>query len=345
MNAKLIVPILAIIIIVVSVLGYLIYNGTFTTNGNPLPNPEPTPTISPTPTVIPTPTISPTPGPTPTHKATSIPTLTPTTSPSPTAIATPTASPQPVDLRIFIASSLTNIVANMTQAFNQANNCNLIVNSGSSSALYTQITSGSPCDVFMSADTKWVKQLNSSSLLYNNNYVNFTTNSLEMIIAQGNPKNITSLADLANPGVKVVLADPSIPSGSYTNTTCYKIDSTWGNTSSLAYISNGSYVNYNATMHQNVVSYETTVENVVGKVTLNVGTADAGIVFISDAVYGKLSGSLVQFIPIHATVNTRGTYGIGVIGSNSQSTLAQKFMDFWSSADGQALLTYYGFNS
>jgi molybdate transport system substrate-binding protein len=236
------------------------------------------------------------------------------------------------------------VVANMTQAFDSANNCNLIVNSGSSSALYTQITLGSPCDVFMSADIKWTKQLNSASLLYNN-YVNFTTNSLEMIIAQGNPKGITSLADLAKPGVKLVLADPSIPSGSYTNTTFWKIDSTWGNASSPLYDTSGAYVNYNYTVHQNVVSYETTVENVVGKVSLNVGTADAGVVFVSDAVYGQQSGSQVQFLPIPASVNTKGIYGIGVIGATSQSTLAQKFMDFWSTTDGQALLTYYGFNS
>ncbi len=85
----------------------------------------------------------------------------------------------------------------MTQAFEQANNCHLIVNSDSSSTLYTQITSGSPCDVFMSADTKWTKQLNTSGLLYNNNYVNFTTNSLEVIIAQGNPKDITSTRRLS----------------------------------------------------------------------------------------------------------------------------------------------------
>jgi molybdate transport system substrate-binding protein len=335
-NNKLIAIILAVIIIIASALGYLAYSGAFSPNN---PSPIPTATASPTPTINPSPTISTT----PTHPPTARPTSIPTASPTPIATATPT--PQPVDLRIFIASSLTNVVANMTQTFNQANNCNLIVNPSSSSALYTQITAGSPCDVFMSADTKWTKQLNSSNLLYNNNYVNFTTNSLEMIIAQGNPKGITSMADLALSGVKVVLADPSIPSGSYTSTTCYKIDSAWGSASSPAYITNGSYVNFNATIHQNVVSYELTVENVVGKVALNVGTADAGIVFVSDAVFGKLSGSQVQFIPIPATVNTRGTYAIGVIGTTSQSLLAQKFMDFWSSIDGQALLTYYGFNS
>ena len=340
MNNKITAIILVVVIVCASAVAYTIYsNSSNNNNVSPPPTPTPTATPSSTPTLTPTPTATIT----PTHSTQ--PTATPTLAPVFTITPSPSPTPPPTDLRIFIASSLTNVVANMTSAFEQANNCHLIINSASSSTLYTQITSGSPCDVFMSADTKWTKQLNISSLLYNNNYMNFTTNSLEMIIAQGNPKGITSMADLANSGVKVVLANPSIPSGSYTNTTCYKIDSTWGNPISPAYITNGSYVNFNATIHQNVVSYETTVENVVGKVSLNVGTADAGIVFVSDAVYGQISGSQVQFIPIPSLVNTRGTYGIGVIGASSHTDLAQKFMDFWSTTQGQALLTYYGFNS
>ena len=251
----------------------------------------------------------------------------------------------PVDLRVDIASSLIHVVANMTQAFEQANNCHLIINSDSSSALYTQITSGSPVDVFMSADQKWTKQLNSSELLYNNNYLNFTTNSLVVIIAEGNPKGITSIADLTKSGVKLVLADPAIPSGSYTNTTCWKIDQTWGKVGNAAYIGNGSYVDFNATLHQKVVNYQLTAEQVVGAISINVGTADAGIVFVSDAVWGNMTSAQVQFMPIPASVNTRGTYGIAVVGQTTQSALAQKFMDYWSSAQGQALLTQFGFNS
>ncbi len=253
---------------------------------------------------------------------------------------TGTFSPKP-ELRVFIASSLNSIVANMTSAFEKANNCHLIINSAGSNTLYTQITSGSPCDVFMSADTN----LNNSQLTYYQNFTSFTTNSLSVIIAQGNPKSITSLADLAKPGVKLVLPDPSIPSGSYANATFWKIDSTWGNASSPKYDSSGAYVNYNYTVHQNVVSYETTVENVVGKVSLNVGTADAGVVFVSDAVYGEMTGSEVQFISIPSSVNTKGTYGINIMGSTAQPDLAQKFMNYWLSADGQALLTQFGFNS
>jgi molybdate transport system substrate-binding protein len=252
---------------------------------------------------------------------------------------------KPINLKIFLASSLIHVVQNMSADFEKTNNVHLIISSDSSSALYQQILAGSPCDVFMSADQKWTKQLNTSGLLYNSNYVNFTTNSLELIIASGNPKGITSLADLTNPGVNVIFADPSIPLGSYTNTTCWKIDRTWGNPSNPAYITNGSYVNLNATVHQNVHDYPLTVEQVVGKVSLDVGTADAGIVFHSDAVWGNMTHAQVQFVPIPAEVNTRGTYGIAVVKQVQNSDPAQKFMDFWSSTQGQVLLTQFGFNS
>ena len=336
---KFIAAALVIIIVSASVAGYIVYTGT-SNNANPSPTPTPAPTPSPTPTASASPTASPT--------ATVHPTASPTASPtySPTASPSPSPTPVPVNLRVDIASSLIHVVSNMTQAFEQANNCHLIINSDSSSALYTQITTGAPCDVFMSADQKWTKQLRTAGLLYGgSDYVNFTTNSLSVIIAQGNPKAITSLADLANPGVKLVFADPMIPSGSYTNTTCWKIDQTWGKVGNAAYVSNNSYLNYNATVHANVVNYQLTVEQVVGAVSVNLGTADAGIVFVSDAVWGNMTSTQVQFMPIPANVNTKGTYGIAIVQQTTQSALAQKFMDYWSTTQGQTLLTQFGFNS
>jgi ABC-type molybdate transport system substrate-binding protein len=94
-----------------------------------------------------------------------------------------------------------------------------------------------------------------------------------------------------------------------------------------------------------VVSYQLTVEQVVGAISLNVGTADAGVVFVSDAVWGNMTNAQVQFMPIPADVNTKGTYGIAVVKQTTQSALAQKFMDYWSNTQGQALLSQFGFNS
>jgi molybdate transport system substrate-binding protein len=253
---------------------------------------------------------------------------------------------KPTELRVFTASSLIHVTEDMTRQFEKDNNAKIILNSDSSSALYTQITAGAPADVFMTADQKWTKQLlTNNPKLLNNRYENFTTNSLQIILAPGNPANITAIADLANPGVKLVLASPSVPAGSYANDTIWKIDSAWGNPSSPQYVPSGIYKNFNASIYQNVVSYKNSVAQVVGKVSLSLGTADAGIVFTSDSTYGSNTEAQVSFIEIPAEVNTRGTYGIGVINSTQQLELAQKFMNYWLSETGKEQLTKYGFNT
>ena len=329
MNSKLIAAIIVIIVVIAGAAGYIAYSQSTNPAATPTPTPSPTSIITPTPTHSTSPTASPT----------SFPTTSPTAVPTATATPVPTATPAPTELRVFIASSLIHVVQNMTSDFEKANNCKIILNSDSSSALYTQITAGSPCDVFMSADQKWTKNLNTTSPgLLNNNYVNFTTNSLEVIVAPGNPANVATLADLAKSGVKVVLAAPSVPAGSYANSTIWKIQTKWAPT-------DAAYTNYNASIYRNVVSYENSVENVVGKVSLNVGTADAGIVFYSDAVYGNMTNAGVSFVSIPKDVNTQGIYGIGVVGSTGNAAIAQKFMDYWSSTQGKTLLTQFGFNS
>ena len=41
----------------------------------------------------------------------------------------------------------------------------------------------------------------------------FARNKLQIAVAAGNPENIVGLADLARPGVSVVLAAPGVPAG------------------------------------------------------------------------------------------------------------------------------------
>lgn len=326
MNNKYAALSLIIIIVCALALGYLHYSGAFSSSPSLALSPSPTDATSPTSTPSPT--------------ASNILSPTPTVTPSPTLTPTPSVT-STQELRVFIASSLVYVVQNMTKAFEQANNCNVIVNSAGSSTLYQQITIGSPCDVFMSADFKWTKQLNSSKLLYNNNYQNFTSNTIIVILPKDNPKNITSLLDLTKPGVKIVMPDPSIPLGSYANTTLTKIDQTWGNASSPLYLGS-DWQNYKAEFSANVVSYELQVEDVVGKVALGLGTADAGIAFVSDAT---AQGSNLAYVQIPSAVNTRGIYSIAVINGTSCADLATKFMDYWLSNDGQNLLQTFGFGT
>jgi molybdate transport system substrate-binding protein len=334
MNKRIVTFIFAAIALVV-IVGYEASTSYLSLNSVPVPSP--TPTASPSSTPIPSPSLS------PTSLPTVCPTVVPTHTPTLAQTVSPTLSP-PTELRIFVASSLVNVVNAVKADFETANNCHITVNSGGSNTLYQQITSGSPCDVFLSADFKWTKQLSSQNLTYNNAYQNFTTNTLTVLLPQDNPANITSLLDLIKPGVKIVIADFAVPAGSYTNTTLTKIDSTWGNSSSPKYLG-PEWVNYRVNFLANVVSYETTVEDVVGKVSLNLGAADVGVAFVSDATYSQLSGAQLQYLSVPASVNTRGTYGITVISATSNSDLAAKYMEFWLSTQGQTLLATYGFGT
>ena len=314
MDTKFITIILAVIIIAAAVLGAYAYS-TYSNNSNPAPTPTPTPTT----TTTPAPTITPSPTPTATASPTASPVITASQSSSPSPTPAPTYAP--TSLTVFAASSLTNVIANMSAAFKNQYNCQITVNSGSSSTLEQQIVAGSPCDVFMSADTKWTTALNSANLMLNNNATKFTTNKLCVIIEPGNPKGITSMADLVKPGIRLVVAAPTVPVGSYTNTTIWKIESTWGNSSDTA-VYNSAYANYNYSFYGNVKSYETSDENVVGDVGLNTGAYDAGIVFVSDWAYANITGSGVQFMAIDPSINTVGNYGIAVTGGTSNASMA-----------------------
>ena len=100
----------------------------------------------------------------------------------------------------------------------------------------------------------------------------FTRNTLVVVVPRSNPAGIRSVYDLTKPGMKLVVAGPGVPVGSYT----------------LQVLKN---MNLSAAVQKNVVSQETDVREVLAKVAL--GEADAGFVYSTDAktVPGRVTGS------------------------------------------------------
>jgi molybdate transport system substrate-binding protein len=87
----------------------------------------------------------------------------------------------------------------------------------------------------------------------------------------------------------------------------------------------------------NVVSNEDNVRQVVAKVQL--GEADAGIVYTSDAV----SASALKTIEIPAGMNVIAAYPIAPLAKSKNSDLAKAFITYVLSPDGQAILQKWGF--
>jgi molybdate transport system substrate-binding protein len=117
---------------------------------------------------------------------------------------------------VFAAASLKGTFTEIREQFKTDNpGADVEFNFAGSSDLVTQLTQGAPADVFASADTKNMDKAKAANLL-SGNPVNFASNTLTIVVAPGNPRQIRSFADLARPGATVVVCAPQVPCGSAT---------------------------------------------------------------------------------------------------------------------------------
>ncbi len=246
-------------------------------------------------------------------------------------------TPKPAEqLTVFAAASLTKPFQALEAGFEKKYDANVTFNFAGSSALSTQINQGSPCNVFASANTKEMTNVKNANLLNGTSTV-FAHNSLIIIVSKSYTGDITSLLNLTKSGLRIEMADKSVPVGNYALQTLSKIDATYGNSSSPLY-KGAEWVGFSKKVLANVVSYDTDVEQVVTKVAT--GTADVGIAYKSDAIN---RANEVKFFEIPSEVNQIAVYPIGVINGSGHSKLAQAFIDYVLSADGQKALTDAGF--
>ncbi|WP_129626484.1 molybdate ABC transporter substrate-binding protein [Candidatus Oscillochloris fontis] len=233
-------------------------------------------------------------------------------------------------LNVFAAASLTTAFQEIATAFEAANpGVTVVYNFAGSQQLANQINEGAPADVFASANLKQMDVVIASGMVASGQEQNFAQNQLVLILPKENPAAVQTLADLTKPGLKLVLADKATPIGQYT----------------LDVLSKASELpEYGATYAEavlaNVVSYEDDVRSVLTKVRL--GEADAGILYTTDAALA--ADELVQ-ISIPETINSIATYPIAPLAKSAAPEVAQAFVDFVRSAEGQAILVTYGFLS
>jgi molybdate transport system substrate-binding protein len=73
---------------------------------------------------------------------------------------------------------------------------------------------------------------------------------------------------------------------------------------------------------------------------MELGEADAGIVYVTDV---KAAGSKVTGVPIPDSVNVIATYPIVSVKGAKNSNLANAFVAYVLSAEGQATMQSFGF--
>ena len=187
----------------------------------------------------------------------------------PQSTTVPTQAPASEQkLTVFAAASLTDAFNEIGEKFKQQNpGVTAEFNFAGSQQLRTQLEQGAVADVFASANTKEMNGAIQSDLVVSGTQKTFVRNRLAVIVPKDNPAGIKELKDLAKPGLKIVLAAPSVPVGGYALTALDKMNADFGAT-------------FSQTVLSNVVSQENNVKQVVAKIQL--GEGDAGIVYSSD---------------------------------------------------------------
>lgn len=253
----------------------------------------------------------------------------PTASPTTTAPVAGAAGTVQQKLTVFAAASLTESFTELGEQFEAAHpGVTVLFNFAGSQQLRGQLEQGAQADVFASANNKEMNAAVQSSLVISGTQTTFARNRLVVIFPKDNPARVATLADLAKPGLKLVVADKAVPVGQYTLDMLARMsqDPAYG-------------ADFEDKVQKNMVSHENDVKFVVAKVRL--GEADAGVVYSTDVT--AAAGQDVTSLAIPDPFNQLATYPIAALAHAPQPELAQAFIELILSEDGQQVLASYGF--
>lgn len=222
-------------------------------------------------------------------------------------------------IRVLAASSLTEAFADLAEAFSeQYPDAKADVSFGASSELVARIHQGVPADVLATADAATMDlavEPPDGADADVETPVTLTCNQMAIITEKGNPLGLTGPGGLGSHDVRFVLCAPEVPCGAAART-----------------------VLRNAGVTAEPVGSEANVKAVVAKVAA--GEADAGVVYVTDA---DAADDQVAKVQIPATQNVSTTYRIAVTRDADEPEVADAFVAFATSSDGQKILRDHGF--
>jgi molybdate transport system substrate-binding protein len=229
---------------------------------------------------------------------------------------------QDQELNVFAAASLRDCLEPLAKRFEASHpGVNVQLQFAGSQQLAAQINQGAPCDLFASAAQK-----NLDQVAYDPSTRRiFALNRLVIVVPSAAEK-VHRFSELSRVP-SLVLAAPAVPAGAYARQALQSAGQKFGS-------------RWLGQVNAHVVSEEQDVRSVLAKVEL--GEADAGIVYASDAVSGR---GKVRAISIPDEYQPRIAYPIAIMKGSKIAHDATAFIHELLSADGQQTFRAQGFLS
>lgn len=237
---------------------------------------------------------------------------------TPAASGTVAASSQGTTLLVYAGAGLKGPLDEIGADFTKKTGIVIQYNYGGAGTLVPQMNLTKKGDVFIPGSTVEFATAKSQGLVNDSQYIAY---HIPVIVVQkGNPKNITSLADFAQPGLKVGLGDANATAIGKASAKMFKA------------------LNITAAVEKNVVTRTPTVNELTTAV--KTGQVDAAVLTLDqydpatmDKIDIPLSLNVVLIVPAGATTFSQNT------------DAASQFVDYVASDEGKAIFAAHGFVS
>jgi len=226
------------------------------------------------------------------------------------------------EMVLSVAVSLKDAVEELGRGFTASRpGVTLRYNFGASGDLQKQIEAGAPVDVFLSAASRQMDELEKQNLIVTASRRAFAKNVLTVIKPADSRVDIAKAADLLEARVgKIVIGHPkTVPAGQYAE-------------ESLRALGLWDKIQPKLIFSENVRQALDYVAR---------GEVDAGFVYTTDAA-ARAQGVKEAFRPPEDTYRPV-VYPGAVVAASKQAALAQAFLDLLSGAQGRTVLAKFGF--